>query len=225
MTAADFIARWKNSGGAELANSQSFLKELCQLLDVPQPEPTLPDESKNVYTFEKAVEFNNGDGTTSSGRVDLYRKKCFVLESKQGVERREKEKAEALASVTKAKKLRAGTAQRGTPAWEQAMTKARTQAKLYAEALPDEWPPFLIVADIGYCFDIYADFTQSGKNYNQFPDPQSYRIWLKDLEQEETRQFLRAIWLDPLPSLRNSNHNRPAVDQRRQPSGRNSTGC
>jgi len=83
MTPAEFIARWEGSGGAELANSQSFLKELCELLDLPQPEPTHADESQNTYVFEKAVEFNNGDGTTSSGRVDLYRRGCFVLESKQ----------------------------------------------------------------------------------------------------------------------------------------------
>ena len=65
---ADFIHRWQNSGGAELAHAQSFLKELCTLLDVPQPEPTEADESHNRYVFEKAIEFNNGDGTTSPGR-------------------------------------------------------------------------------------------------------------------------------------------------------------
>ena len=74
MTPIDFISRWKDSGGAELANSQSFLKELCTLLEVPHPEPTQSDESQNSYVFEKAVEFNNGDGTTSAGRVDLYRR-------------------------------------------------------------------------------------------------------------------------------------------------------
>jgi len=87
MTPQDFIDRWKDSGGAELANSQSFLKELCALLDVPQPEPAKPDGSQNTYVFEKAVEFYNGDGTISAGRVDLYRKGCFVLESKQGMTR------------------------------------------------------------------------------------------------------------------------------------------
>ncbi len=79
------------SGGAELANSQSFLKELCDLLGVPHPEPTQSDEEKNEYVFEKAIQFNNGDGTYSVGRVDLYRANCFVLESKQGVERKDAE--------------------------------------------------------------------------------------------------------------------------------------
>jgi hypothetical protein len=197
MTPAQFIERWKDSGGAELANSQSFLKELCDLLDVPHPEPTVADETLNGYVFEKAVEFNNGDGTVSQGRIDLYRQSCFVLESKQGVERKEAEQAQALATRTRTKKLRSGTAQRGTPGWEQAMTKARHQAKRYAEALPNEWPPFLVVVDVGHCFDLYADFAQSGKNYIPFPDPQSYRIHLSDLEEEAVRQRLRALWLDP----------------------------
>jgi hypothetical protein len=49
----EFISRWKDSGGAELANSQSFLKELCALLEVPQAESTHADESHNKYVFER----------------------------------------------------------------------------------------------------------------------------------------------------------------------------
>jgi len=198
MKPQEFIDRWKDSGGAELSNSQPFLKELCTLLDVPQPDPTQADESKNTYVFEKAVNFNNGDGTTSVGRVDLYRHDCFVLESKQGVARKQAEQEEILATKTKAMKFRSGTAKRGTPGWEQAMTKARQQAKRYAEAIPNEWPPFLLVADIGYCFDCYADFTQSGKNYVPFPDPQTYRTYLTDLTDEQARDFFRAIWQEPI---------------------------
>ncbi|QDU76078.1 hypothetical protein Pan97_31230 [Bremerella volcania] len=191
-----FIQRWKDSAGAELANSQLFLTELCDLLDVPHPDGTVADNDLNVYTFEKTVEFNNGDGTTSYGRVDLYRKACFVLESKQGTERKAVEQAEALATVTKQKKLKTGTAQRGTAHWHEAMTKARKQAEGYAKALP-EWPPFLIVADVGHCFDLYADFSGTGKLYQPFPDPKNFRIPLADLAQAEVREKFRAIWLDP----------------------------
>ncbi len=106
MTPEDFISRWQRSGGAEMANSQSFLKELCQLLGVPEPEPTQADESKNTYVFEKAVNLNNGDGTSSTGRVNLYRQKTFVLESKQGAERRAKELEEALAIPTSSSGLK-----------------------------------------------------------------------------------------------------------------------
>lgn len=198
MAAPEFIDHWKVSGGAELANSQLFLSQLCRLLGVDEPDASGDDESRNKYVFEKAVKFNNGDGTTSDGRVDLYRKGCFVLESKQGVDRKSAEQAEALATTTRANRFRSGTALRGTPGWELAMTAARQQARRYAEAIPDEWPPFLIVADIGHCFDLYADFTQSGKNYVPFPDPRSYRISLADLVNDATCELLRTIWCDPL---------------------------
>lgn len=33
----DFIARWSRSGGAERANYQLFLSELCDVLGVPLP--------------------------------------------------------------------------------------------------------------------------------------------------------------------------------------------
>ena len=214
---AEFIDRWKSSGGAELANSQSFLKELCTLLDLPHPDPTQPDESQNTYTFEKAVEFNNGDGTTNPGRIDLYREGCFILESKQGSEKKAAELAEALATKTRQKKFRTGTAKRGTPGWSQAMVKARQQAKRYAEAIPgNEWPPFLVVVDVGHCFDLYADFTQSGKHYVQFPDPNSFRIKLEDLADEAIRERLRAIWLDPLsldPTRRSAKVTRDVADR------------
>jgi hypothetical protein len=40
-----------------------------------------------------------------------------------------------------------------------AMLRARGQAEQYAKALP-EWPPFLIVADVGHSIETYADFTR-----------------------------------------------------------------
>ena len=196
MTPQEFIERWENSAAAEMANSQSFLKELCTLIEVAQPDPTQQDDTLNAFVFEKAVAFNNGDGTTSPGRIDLYKRGCFVLESKQGSERKASE-AEALATITRNRKHKTGTAPRGTVAWDQAMSKARAQAKRYAEALPGEWPPFLIVADVGHCVDLYADFSQAGKNYTPFPDPQNFRLRLNDLDKDDVRQTLRTVWTDP----------------------------
>lgn len=196
-SAEKFIARWEKSGGAEMANSQSFLKELCDLLGVDHPDPTQQDVASNRYVFEKAVEFNNGDGSVSHGRVDLFRAGCFVLESKQGSERKAAEAAEALATVTKTAKKLAGTAARGTAGWDRAMQAARKQAKGYAEAIPDEWPPFLVVVDVGFCFDLYADFTGSGKNYVPFPDPRSFRIPLTRLREQRIREQLKLLWTEP----------------------------
>jgi hypothetical protein len=75
-----FIARWQVSGAAECANCQPFLSELCDVLDLPRPDPTTPDEVRNASVFEKDVPLPHG----ATGRIDLYRRGCFVLEAKQG---------------------------------------------------------------------------------------------------------------------------------------------
>lgn len=75
-----FVSRWQASGAAERANYQLFLSELCDVLDVPRPDPCTPDETSNAYVFEKPVPLPPG----SPGRIDLYRRGCFVLEAKQG---------------------------------------------------------------------------------------------------------------------------------------------
>lgn len=85
MTYPDFEARWKPAGGAERANYSLFLQDLCDLIDVPRPEPTTDNPTQDAYVLERAVEFNdNGKGST--GRIDLYKRGCFVLETKQGTE-------------------------------------------------------------------------------------------------------------------------------------------
>ncbi len=166
MSPAEFIERWSKSGGAEIANSQSFLIELCKLLDVPQPEPTRPDEDSNTYVFEKAVKLSNGDGTFSDGRIDLYKQGSFVLESKQGTEKREAEQDALLAEKSKNKKVRKGHAERGSAHWVLVMNRARKQAKDYAEAIVGEWPPFLVIVDVGYCIQLYADFSLPSACYS-----------------------------------------------------------
>jgi hypothetical protein len=166
-----FIDRWLPSGGAERANHQSFLNELCDVLGVSRPEPTGPDDTHNAYVFERRVIFNNGDGTTSHGWIDLYKRGHFVLEAKQGTEKDE-HRAKPLA-LTKPKKKKKGTAVRGTKAWDDAMLAAKGRAEQYARTLPvtEGWPPFIITVDIGHSFEIYADFTMSGREYLPFRMP------------------------------------------------------
>jgi hypothetical protein len=79
------------------------------------------------------------------------------------------------------------------------MLNAKKQAEDYARALPAShgWPPFILVCDVGHCIEVYADFTGQGKNYTQFPDRQSFRVYLEDLRKAEVRERLKAIWLDP----------------------------
>ena len=171
-----FLTRWQQAGGTELANYQLFLGELIALLDLPPPDPAGADHTQNAYCFERHVNFHHADGTTSSGRIDLYRRGAFVLEAKQS-----------------------GLNLQST-AWDAAMLKAHAQASNYARALPaDEGrPPFVLVTDVGRHIGVYADFTRSGANYIPYPDALSHRIQLADLREPEIRERLRAIWLDPL---------------------------
>jgi hypothetical protein len=73
-----FIDRWTKSGGAERANYQLFLAELCDVLAVPRPNPTTDDDSLNSYVFERSIRFDNRDGTHSTGRIDLYKRGAFI---------------------------------------------------------------------------------------------------------------------------------------------------
>lgn len=81
-----FIARWAESGGSERANYQLFLAELCDLLDVPRPDPARPDNLENAYVFERSLHFTNNEGRQTTNFVDLYKRGCFLCETKQGVE-------------------------------------------------------------------------------------------------------------------------------------------
>ncbi|HEY9249411.1 MAG TPA: type IIL restriction-modification enzyme MmeI, partial [Rariglobus sp.] len=80
---AHFITRWSEAEAAERANYVLFLSELCDLLGVPRPDPAGPDTETNAYVFERAVTFHHrGSTKTSTGRIDLYKRDCFVLEAK-----------------------------------------------------------------------------------------------------------------------------------------------
>ena len=79
VQAAAFIARWRGVTATELSTSQSFVIQLCELLGVEPPHPT-PEQS---YMCERPITFPHGDGSTSAGRVDCYRRGHFVWESKK----------------------------------------------------------------------------------------------------------------------------------------------
>jgi len=186
LTLESFITRWSKSAAAERANKDAFILELCDVIDVPRPEPTTGDPEQDCYVFEHDAQIIHEGGRFTIGKIDLYKEGCLILEAKQG-------------SESKAKKR--GTARRDTPAWNLEMDKARGQALGYARTLRKP-PPFLVVADIGYCFDIYACF-DGATHYAAFPEPQSSRIFLSDLATH--RDLLRAIFLEPHrldPSLR-----------------------
>lgn len=166
-----FIERWQGVKATELATAQSFVIDLCELLGVPKPHPT-PEQD---YMFERPVTFAHGDGSSSPGRIDCYRRGHFVLE---------------------AKKLKAS---RHTKGFDDGLLRARTQGEGYARALPasEGRPPFVLVVDVGTVIEVYAEFSRSGGTYVPFPDPRSHRIALADLNVPAILERLRLIWTNP----------------------------
>ncbi len=166
-----FIARWRGVAASELASAQSFVIDLCALLEVDRPHPT-PEQD---YMFERPVIFRYGDGSSSAGRIDCYKRGHFCLESK---------------------KLKADS---HSKSFDDGLLRARSQAENYARALPavEGRPPFVLVVDVGTVIEVYAEFSQSGGTYTPFPDPRSHRIQLADLARPELRERLRKIWLAP----------------------------
>ena len=199
-TIQQFIDRWEPSGGAERGNYQSFLNELCDILEVPRPDPATPNEDDNAYVYDKAITFHIGDGSTAPRFIDLYKRGCFVCEAKQGVEKQSPHDALSQTVQQRQQRRKAGTATRGTASWDAAMISARGQAEQYARALPatEGRPPFLVIVDIGHSIELYAEFTQTGGTYIPFPDPTTHRLRLQDLTDERHRETLRRVWTDPL---------------------------
>lgn len=167
-----FIQTWKNSAGNERANKDSFLRELCEALEIaaPGPKDQHPD-----YCFEKDLKITHLDGSTSTGSIDLFKAGCFVLEAKQGSTREKKGSSPV----------------RGTRAYDQYMEKAFGQAVNYAIRLPQR-PPFLMTCDIGHSFHIWDSFSGSYGGYG------ARRIVpLADLAKAEVQEWFRAIWENP----------------------------
>ncbi|WP_271076986.1 class I SAM-dependent DNA methyltransferase [Aurantiacibacter sp. MUD61] len=193
------IADFGESGGGEMANAQLFVERLTGALGVEQPSPAKEETRLNDYVFERGVTFRHPGGSTSTGRIDCYKRDCFIWEAKQSAKREKARATEQLemAGIEAPQKL--GHAKRGTKTWDKVMIAAKKQAEDYARALPDDhaYPPFLLVADIGNVIEVYADFSGQGRNYSQFPDKLNYRLSMDDLRDEEVQDRLRAIWTDP----------------------------
>ena len=83
-TPDSFISRWSAASASERSNSQPFLCELADLLNVERPH----NNFDHGYAFEFTVTEHHHDGSTSERRIDLYKRACFVLESTSTFARR-----------------------------------------------------------------------------------------------------------------------------------------
>jgi len=191
-----FIERWSAArGGAERANYQMFLTELCEALDLPRPDPASDDTRTNDYVFERGVKRRESEGLASTLRIDLYKRGCFILEAKQS---RAAHRDDGQGALFKADETASTAASQGK--WDVLMRNARRQAEDYVFRLPADHaaPPFIIVCDVGYVFEVYADFSGSGRAYSHFPDRKGFRVRLEDLRDEKIVKRLEASWTEPL---------------------------
>ncbi|MCC6415548.1 MAG: class I SAM-dependent DNA methyltransferase [Opitutaceae bacterium] len=191
---ADFISRWAKVTASERSTAQSFLNELCAVIEVPRPTAT------EDYQFERPVVFVQPNGKRTTKFMDLYRRGSFVLEAKKYDNQTVETPELALALETDtAKPDRKTKVTRGTESWDDAMLRAYGQAERYARHLPadEENPVFLVIVDVGHVIELYADFTQKGKTYVAYPDSRTHRVTLAELARPEKRELLRAVWLDP----------------------------
>jgi hypothetical protein len=141
----DLISHWSAASASERANSQPFLLDLCDLLGAPRPDP----QPAKGYFFEYPVVEHNPDGSTSQGRIDLYHRAHFVLESKQFQEAKTAASQLELAAQEAGVIARQKSSQpvRGTGAWDDAMIKARGQAERYVRPL---FAPREIPVEVGW---------------------------------------------------------------------------
>jgi len=167
-----FFGTWRGSAGNERANFQSFLRDLCAALELPNPDPKGPGAT---YCFEKDLKLTHLDGTSSTGSIDLYREGCFVLEAKQGSTR----EAPGSSPV------------RGTRAYDRYMEAAFGQGVNYARNLSQR-PPFIITCDIGHAFHVWEGFSGSYGGYGA-----RRTFAMDDLKKPEVQNYFRALWLDP----------------------------
>src|SRR5258706_9580106 len=72
LTPAEFLRKWIDSGAAERSNAQSFLNDLCQVLNVDPPHAATSDAQRDAYVFEKPVTVPHEGRQQSIGFIDPH---------------------------------------------------------------------------------------------------------------------------------------------------------
>lgn len=172
-----FIERWLPAVRTERPKTQAFLMELCLVLELPRPGMSGGAAASDDYVLDREVPLPAPDGTVGRGRIDLYKKGCFVF---QVTQRRETSKA-------------SGSRQGHLSPGDDAMERGRTEAVSLARNVEPR-PPFLVVCEIGRWFELLACFDGSAR-YRPFPDAETSRFPFQELERHA--DTLRTVWIDP----------------------------
>ncbi|MGV3579163.1 class I SAM-dependent DNA methyltransferase [Brevundimonas sp.] len=192
-----FIDKWANcAGGAERGNAALYLVEMLTALDLPTPDPASADTAQNDYVFERAV--RSGFDGALPRRIDLYKRGCFVLEAKQSrwgdkVKAAPFDPSEIAADIDDRAPFGPGSG------LDKIRRNAFNQAKSYVGDLPVDHPspPFIIVCDVARSFEVWADFSGTGRGFAPFPNRRQARFLHADLAKPEVQQRIRAIWTQP----------------------------
>jgi len=212
-----FIDKWnKRVGGAERSNAALYLTEMLTALELPTPDPAGAWSLENDYVFERAVRSSIDEGGHPN-RIDLYKRGCFVLEAKQS-RWNGQAKSAPFDPVELAADAASGPSTSAGRRWDTLMRNARKQAQSYVSQLPADHatPPFILVCDVARGFEIWADFTGTGRGYVQFPDRQRFRFSHSDLATPEIQTLVRTIWTDPWsldPSRKAAEITRGIIDE------------
>lgn len=170
-----FGEHWLGRHGNEQQLSQQFLLELCEALGTARPGAAADGEGD--FCFEKRVDV---PGTNERGRIDLYKRGHFVLESKCGRAPGEPGSAPF----------------RNTKRWLHYIESAyRDQAQVYASLLPEGRPPLLIVVDVGWHIWIWRGFHNSP--YGLFHSPDRLDLPLAELGSERNARILWSVFEEP----------------------------
>lgn len=181
-----FVNRWADQPLGERQHAQSYVIQICQLIGVAAPnEDRVGDPD---YMFERSVAGEHG---ADPGLIDCYRRGCFVMEIKHSGGRLGGWARDGARSARGP--VRPATAYR----IERTMREAKQQAEAYARRL-GEWPPFLIILDVGGGFELWSDFSLQGQGYAPFRLNGQHRFTLQDFRRAEVRRTLAAVWRDPM---------------------------
>jgi len=86
VTPSEFLEKWSSSAAAERSNAQSFVIDLCAVLNVDPPNAATSDADRDAYVFEKPVTVPHEGRQQSIGFIDLFKRGHFILEGKKGSE-------------------------------------------------------------------------------------------------------------------------------------------
>ena len=162
-------ARWSGRGGAERANLQSYVRELCEALGVEPPRPgeAAPDYA-TAYQFEFPVARTGRDGRVTTTFVDVYKAGHFVCEGKDSEQ-----------AATGESTLRL-------------LTRAYGQAVNYARDLPER-PPYVLVLDVGTTLLAWDRWSGTYGGFHA-----ARRVDLRLLaERPDDALFVRDVFADP----------------------------